>query len=136
MERVRRLDGARSAAGSGAFGGWMGPGPARSADRLARFRPPPLWDTESIGAWRSLVARTVRVGEVPGSNPGAPTQKTQQLLGFLLGGAGRKGSRKLRGGLAVTRYALLAAYRLGRSHRVGHTRLALGAPLTRAHRAP
>src|SRR5204862_8354383 len=26
----------------------------------------------SIGAWRSLVARTVRVGEVPGSNPGAP----------------------------------------------------------------
>ena len=25
-----------------------------------------------IGAWRSLVARTVRVGEVPGSNPGAP----------------------------------------------------------------
>jgi hypothetical protein len=27
----------------------------------------------SFGAWRSLVARTVRVGEVPGSNPGAPT---------------------------------------------------------------
>ena len=26
-----------------------------------------------FGAWRSLVARTVRVGEVPGSNPGAPT---------------------------------------------------------------
>ena len=26
-----------------------------------------------LGAWRSLVARTVRVGEVPGSNPGAPT---------------------------------------------------------------
>ena len=26
----------------------------------------------SFGAWRSLVARTVRVGEVPGSNPGAP----------------------------------------------------------------
>src|SRR4051794_7391300 len=25
-----------------------------------------------FGAWRSLVARTVRVGEVPGSNPGAP----------------------------------------------------------------
>src|SRR3954453_10846369 len=25
-----------------------------------------------LGAWRSLVARTVRVGEVPGSNPGAP----------------------------------------------------------------
>ena len=27
-----------------------------------------------IGAWRSLVARTVRVGEVPGSNPGAPIE--------------------------------------------------------------
>jgi hypothetical protein len=27
---------------------------------------------EGLGAWRSLVARTVRVGEVPGSNPGAP----------------------------------------------------------------
>ena len=26
----------------------------------------------AFGAWRSLVARTVRVGEVPGSNPGAP----------------------------------------------------------------
>src|SRR2546423_15320982 len=26
----------------------------------------------AVGAWRSLVARTVRVGEVPGSNPGAP----------------------------------------------------------------
>jgi len=25
-----------------------------------------------VGAWRSLVARAVRVGEVPGSNPGAP----------------------------------------------------------------
>src|SRR5438105_6460104 len=29
-------------------------------------------DSPSFGAWRSLVARTVRVGEVPGSNPGAP----------------------------------------------------------------
>lgn len=28
--------------------------------------------TGVFGAWRSLVARTVRVGEVPGSNPGAP----------------------------------------------------------------
>lgn len=34
----------------------------------------PLCDThgDAFGAWRSLVARTVRVGEVPGSNPGAP----------------------------------------------------------------
>jgi catechol 2,3-dioxygenase-like lactoylglutathione lyase family enzyme len=39
---------------------------------------------DSFGAWRSLVARTVRVGEVPGSNPGAPTQKTPQMRGFLL----------------------------------------------------
>ena len=32
-----------------------------------------LWDTGvCVGAWRSLVARAVRVGEVPGSNPGAP----------------------------------------------------------------
>ncbi len=28
-----------------------------------------------VGAWRSLVARTVRVGEVPGSNPGAPISR-------------------------------------------------------------
>ena len=27
---------------------------------------------ECVGAWRSLVARTVRVGEVPSSNLGAP----------------------------------------------------------------
>jgi hypothetical protein len=32
-----------------------------------------VWDTgDCVGAWRSLVARAVRVGEVPGSNPGAP----------------------------------------------------------------
>jgi hypothetical protein len=32
-----------------------------------------VWDTEvCVGAWRSLVARTVRVGEVPSSNLGAP----------------------------------------------------------------
>src|ERR1035437_9926340 len=32
-----------------------------------------VWNTgRRVGAWRSLVARTVRVGEVPGSNPGAP----------------------------------------------------------------
>ena len=32
-----------------------------------------------FGAWRSLVARTVRVGEVPGSNPGAPIGKQASL---------------------------------------------------------
>src|SRR3982750_723182 len=35
--------------------------------RIAAARLP-----RAFGAWRSLVARTVRVGEVPGSNPGAP----------------------------------------------------------------
>src|SRR5918998_6469036 len=34
-----------------------------------------------IGAWRSLVARAVRVGEVPGSNPGAPIY-TRAMLGL------------------------------------------------------
>ena len=34
-----------------------------------------------FGAWRSLVARTVRVGEVPGSNPGAPICETAHWLG-------------------------------------------------------
>ncbi len=45
----------------------------------------PLWDTQAIGAWRSLVARTVRVGEVPGSNPGAPIQKALLKAGFFAG---------------------------------------------------
>ena len=30
------------------------------------------------GAWRSLVARTVRVGEVPSSNLGAPIDAAQE----------------------------------------------------------
>jgi hypothetical protein len=38
-----------------------------------------------LGAWRSLVARTVRVGEVPGSNPGAPIFK-KVLLGSRVAG--------------------------------------------------
>ena len=37
--------------------------------RLTRLHSP------GPGAWRSLVARTVRVGEVPGSNPGAPMEQ-------------------------------------------------------------
>ncbi len=43
-----------------------------------------VWDTAAcVGAWRSLVARTVRVGEVPSSNLGAPivlvrTNRTEQ----------------------------------------------------------
>ena len=61
----------RSAAGSGAQGGPDRRGDGRQPERRGD-RPRRLWDTEAIGAWRSLVARTVRVGEVPGSNPGAP----------------------------------------------------------------
>ncbi len=39
----------------------------------AKIAPGLVCDTpEGIGAWRSLVARTVRVGEVPSSNLGAP----------------------------------------------------------------
>ena len=39
--------------------------------------------TGRLGAWRSLVARTVRVGEVPGSNPGAPIDAgTRSCSGF------------------------------------------------------
>ena len=36
-----------------------------------------------LGAWRSLVARTVRDGEVPGSNPGAPMQVVAESEYFL-----------------------------------------------------
>jgi hypothetical protein len=39
-----------------------------------------------LGAWRSLVARTVRVGEVPGSNPGAPIYAI--TLNFFTAGPG------------------------------------------------
>ncbi len=49
------------------------PAPDRSRDRSGPVVPAPFWDNRPpLGAWRSLVARTVRVGEVPGSNPGAP----------------------------------------------------------------
>ena len=43
---------------------------------------------DRIGAWRSLVARTVRVGEVPGSNPGAPIE-TWSFAGIDGGWLGR-----------------------------------------------
>ena len=48
--------------GGYASGGRAGAGDPRACGILAA----------QFGAWRSLVARTVRVGEVPGSNPGAP----------------------------------------------------------------
>ncbi len=37
----------------------------------------------AFGAWRSLVARTVRVGEVPSSNLGAPIKEPLLTRGFL-----------------------------------------------------
>jgi hypothetical protein len=41
----------------------------------------PVWDTGAcVGAWRSLVARTVRVGEVPSSNLGAPIKKPRKCV--------------------------------------------------------
>ena len=43
---------------------------------------------DRLGAWRSLVARTVRVGEVPGSNPGAPIPGSPVFTGdpaFFMG---------------------------------------------------
>ena len=53
-----------------------GPAPHNRPSRVAD--PQGLWNTGLIGAWRSLVARTVRVGEVPGSNPGAPIKAPQK----------------------------------------------------------
>ena len=68
--------GGRRAAGAGAASRSR----AKIAPRMASFRchrvvGPGLVSeiiVAAFGAWRSLVARTVRVGEVPGSNPGAP----------------------------------------------------------------
>ncbi len=43
-----------------------------------------VWNTHRrVGAWRSLVARTVRVGEVPSSNLGAPIKEPLLTRGFL-----------------------------------------------------
>ena len=52
------------------------PGPTPPSGRTTHdLTAPPrraLTQSAPLGAWRSLVARTVQVGEVPGSNPGAP----------------------------------------------------------------
>ena len=57
-----------------------------------------LWNTDRlIGAWRSLVARTVRVGEVPGSNPGAPIGEMSALSRHFVPSSGRRGSNPRRG---------------------------------------
>src|SRR5207302_6542463 len=51
-----------------------------------------LWNTPwRVGAWRSLVARTVRVGEVPSSNLGAPIKwETAKFREQLPNGRSRK----------------------------------------------
>src|SRR3984885_2598801 len=53
----------------------------RARPRIPRTRA----TMTKLGAWRSLVARTVRVGEVPGSNPGAPIDLFV-FAGLLWGG--------------------------------------------------
>jgi hypothetical protein len=59
-----------------------------------------VWDTAGrVGAWRSLVARTVRVGEVPSSNLGAPINSFR-LQVFLVKVAHR--SYILSGSIALT----------------------------------
>ena len=71
---------------------------ADGAYRAGSGTEPALWDTAGfVGAWRSLVARTVRVGEVPGSNPGAP------IRGLLVGGGGGGGPRAR--GLALDQHS-------------------------------
>ena len=59
-----------------------------------RAPPHPLRQSAPLGAWRSLVARTVRVGEVPGSNPGAPmSRRPLQQAGCGLYAVGRSSNR-------------------------------------------
>src|SRR4051794_40438220 len=61
------------------------PGPAGGRTAAARL-------IAVFGAWRSLVARTVRVGEVPGSNPGAPISGSLSAPAGVLGRS-RAGAR-------------------------------------------
>ena len=58
------------------------------ANQLARCRPRADTILDRLGAWRSLVARTVRVGEVPGSNPGAPINSPHDRLATRAGAGG------------------------------------------------
>ena len=60
----------RGSCGSSPYGTGRGQSSGPSG-RRTRFEPRSEI-IAALGAWRSLVARTVRVGEVPGSNPGAP----------------------------------------------------------------
>ena len=50
--------------------------------------------------WCPWISPVIRVGEVPGSNPGAPTQKTPQMRGFLLAGR-RFGGQRLGGNCPI-----------------------------------
>jgi len=54
--------------------------------RLPPSAPAALWsqDEYDVGAWLSLVERSVRVAEVGGSNPLAPTTSTTRPVDQLL----------------------------------------------------
>ena len=49
---------------------------------------------KGVGAWRSLVARTVRVGEVAGSNPAAPIDEQAAFLAGVSGALTRRRREK------------------------------------------
>ena len=60
--------------------------PAMSGPFVPISRPAPAarpLEWLPLGAWRSLVARTVRVGEVAGSNPAAPIVRVPTLATCL-----------------------------------------------------
>ena len=63
--------------------------------------------TWSIGAWRSLVSRLVRVQEASGSNPDAPTKNLESASAgsrFFIGMMGfKRPLRKLAGGMFLAR---------------------------------
>src|SRR5207245_9327024 len=63
-DSLHKIRAGRGAPGPGGRGGGADPAGRPPFRRLA-------FDGRS-GVWRSLVARSVRVGEVPGSNPGTP----------------------------------------------------------------
>ena len=101
----------RQWAGRAACGG----GGAAPGARVGRA----VWDTGAcVGAWRSLVARTVRVGEVPSSN--LTLDRNLQNRGFLVsvqwvGGHGSVSSNMgMWTGLRRKRSMMLAARRLSR----------------------
>ncbi len=63
-----------------------------------------------LGAWRSLVARTVRVGEVPGSNPGAPIVHVAAILRRVSDAPGSEAGQPESTGLPLRPIALTLAF--------------------------